>query len=114
MNDAINPIAFLPAQMMPALQPVSGLEASPSSAFAASGAAPADGSFAQMLTHGLESLNQKMLSTDTALQRLSSGAETNLHGVMMQLEDAKLSLQLMLQVRNRLVEAYSELTRMQI
>lgn len=114
MNDAINPIAFLPAQLMPTLQPLSGLEANLGTALVAPGSTSVDGDFARVLAESLGSLNQKMLSADTALQRLSTGAETNLHDVMMRLGEARSSLQLVLQVRNRLVEAYSELTRMQI
>lgn len=114
MNDAISPCGFLPAQLMPTLQPAWGGDMNAASALESTGAASAGSSFAQLWSHGLDSLNQKMVSTDVALQRLASGSETNLHGVMMQLEDAKLSLQFALQVRNRLVEAYSELARMQI
>ena len=38
----------------------------------------------------------------------------NLHQVMLSLEDAKLSFQLMVQVRNKLLEAYQDILRMQV
>jgi flagellar hook-basal body complex protein FliE len=46
--------------------------------------------------------------------RLAAGDTDNLHQVMIALEEAKLSFQLMVQVRNKLLESYQDILRMQI
>jgi flagellar hook-basal body complex protein FliE len=48
------------------------------------------------------------------MQRLAAGEVQNLHQIMIRLEESKLSFQLMLQVRNRLLEAYQDVMKMQI
>ena len=67
-----------------------------------------------MVSAGIENVNQQLLSANTATQRLAAGDVENLHQVMIQLEEAKLSFQLLVQVRNRALEAYQEVMRMQI
>jgi flagellar hook-basal body complex protein FliE len=63
----------------------------------------------------LGQLNQQLQGGEQALQSLAlGGGVDNLHQSMMTLERTRLSLQLMLQVRNRALEAYQELTRMQV
>jgi flagellar hook-basal body complex protein FliE len=74
----------------------------------------AGGGFSSLVTDGLQEVNQKLLSTQTDLLHLASGDVSNLHQVMIRLEESKISFQLMLQVRNRLLESYQELMRMQV
>jgi flagellar hook-basal body complex protein FliE len=49
-----------------------------------------------------------------ALQRLATGDVQNLHQVMIGLEESRLSFQLFMQVRNRMLEAYQDIMKMQI
>lgn len=58
--------------------------------------------------------DQDVHSADAAVRRLAAGEGEDLHRVMLQLEKAKLSLSLTVQVRNRLLESYQEVMRMQI
>jgi len=62
----------------------------------------------------LQDLNQQILTSEANLEKLATGEMTNLHEVMMSLEKAKLSFELTLQVRNKLLEGYQEIMRMQI
>lgn len=71
-------------------------------------------SFAQWLIEKMGETNTQLLGADKALQQLASGQAPNLHQTMLTLEQAKLSLQLLGQIRNRLVNAYQELMREQI
>ncbi|TMG74310.1 MAG: flagellar hook-basal body complex protein FliE [Betaproteobacteria bacterium] len=57
---------------------------------------------------------QTFSAADDAVRRLAVGEPVNLHQVMVQLERAKLQFELVLQVRNKLLEAYQDLLRMQI
>jgi flagellar hook-basal body complex protein FliE len=70
--------------------------------------------FSDMVTQGLEQVNKKLLTTETDLQQLATGDVQSLHQVMMRMEESQLSFQLMMQVRNRLLEAYQSVMTMQI
>ncbi|ARG96964.1 flagellar hook-basal body complex protein FliE [Legionella micdadei] len=71
-------------------------------------------SFAGWLTEKLGETNNQLQASDYALQQLASGQTINLHQAMLTLEQAKLSLQFLEQVRNRLMSAYQEIMREQI
>lgn len=62
----------------------------------------------------LQKVNDKQVASEHLLQDLAAGKTDNLHHVMMSLEDAKLSLQMLVQVRNKLLEGYQEVLRMQV
>jgi len=62
----------------------------------------------------LDKLNQTVTGSEALLQDLATGKTDNIHHVMLALEDAKLTLQMALQVRNKVVEGYQEILRMQI
>ncbi|MAE69540.1 MAG: flagellar hook-basal body complex protein FliE [Gemmatimonadetes bacterium] len=51
---------------------------------------------------------------DAQLTGLATGEVTDVHQVTVAVEEARLSLSLMIQIRNRLVESYQEVMRMQI
>ena len=70
--------------------------------------------FGAWLTRELDSVNQKILVADTQLRKLAVGEATNLHETMIALESAKLSFELVMQVRNRVLEAYQDVMLMQI
>ncbi|MDB5897738.1 MAG: fliE [Ramlibacter sp.] len=89
-------------------------EVAPLAGPAAGPTAPMDGGFAQRIGEGLQGLNQQLLTSQVDLQRLATGETQNLHEVMVRLEESRIALQLMLQVRNRALEAYQDVMRMQI
>ena len=76
-------------------------------------AAPA-GQFGDMVNQGLAGVNQQLLVSQTDLQQLAAGDVQNLHQVMIRLEESRLSFQLLLQVRNRLLEAYQDVMKRQV
>lgn len=83
------------------------------------GAAPATQavqgpSFGDMVTGALQKVNDHLLTSQTDLQQLAVGNVENLHQIMIRLEESRLSFQLVMQVRNRLLEAYQDLMRMQL
>ncbi len=71
-------------------------------------------SFQNFLSNEVSSVNAKVVDADNAVRELAMGKAENLHEVMISLEEAKISFELMVQVRNRLVEAYQEVLRMRI
>jgi flagellar hook-basal body complex protein FliE len=74
----------------------------------------AEGGFGQMVSHGLGEVNRALMASQTDLQQLAVGNVQNLHQIMMRLEESRLSFQLLLQVRNRLLETYQDLMKMQV
>lgn len=73
---------------------------------------PAGGS--RLFQETLQKVNQQQLNAAKAVQELTSGEIEDLHQVMIVTEQARLSLQFTVQVTNKAVEAYKEITRMQI
>jgi flagellar hook-basal body complex protein FliE len=76
-------------------------------------AGPGEG-FMRWMADEAQALNERIGGAEQSLVELASGQNSNLHQVMLDLEQAKLSFQLALQVRNRLLEGYQEIMRMQI
>jgi flagellar hook-basal body complex protein FliE len=70
--------------------------------------------FAQLLGRGVEAVNQRLLASESQLQGVAIGEPVSLHRLMIGLEESRVALQLMLQVRNRLLESYQEVMRMQV
>ncbi len=59
-------------------------------------------------------VSEQINTADDEVSKLALGQAESLHGVMLALEQAKLSLGLMIEVRNKLLDAYQEMQRMQI
>jgi len=70
--------------------------------------------FSSWLGSEVEKVNEQVLSADKQVRDLAVGQTQNLHEVMIALEEAKLSLSLLVQIRNRALEAYQDILRMQI
>lgn len=70
--------------------------------------------FSQLVMQGLDRVNEALLDGQSEMQRLAAGKVENLHQVMLKLEESRLSFQLMVQVRNRLLESYQDVMRMQV
>ena len=70
--------------------------------------------FANFIDQQLQSINEQIETSDVKLRQLATGETNNLHDVMLSLEKAKLSMELLLQVRNKALEAYQELMRTQL
>ena len=59
-------------------------------------------------------VNDIQIQSDKAIQGLASGENKNLHEVMISMEKASISFQFMSSVRNKALEAYQEVMRMQV
>jgi flagellar hook-basal body complex protein FliE len=70
--------------------------------------------FKDLLARHLDEVNDLQLEADRAVRDLVTGRTDNLHGVIAALSEADLSFRLMMQVRNKLLEAYKEIMRMQV
>lgn len=76
--------------------------------------APKENSFGEVLKEAVNNTNHLQIKADQSINDYVAGNHDNLHEVMITAEEAKLSLQLLQQVRNKIIEAYQEIARMQI
>lgn len=70
--------------------------------------------FGEYLKNVLQYTDQLQKEADQATRELVSGNLENLHDLMIATEQAQLSLQLTVQVVNKVIQAYQEVYRMQI
>jgi len=70
--------------------------------------------FGQMLSEGVAKLDSGLQAADTQLRAMAAGKDVAVHDVMISMEQARMNLMFMVEVRNRAVEAYQELMRMQL
>ncbi len=96
------------------IPPVSSVPAATGSV-AASGAtrAPADG-FGDTIASALEAVSQAEFDADALATDVALGGDTSVQELMVAMTKASLSVDLLVQVRNKAVEAYQEIMRMQI
>jgi len=80
----------------------------------APGAADGAGSFKNVLRDAINETNSLQKSADVKIQELATGKTTNIPEVMMQVEKADIALRLMTQVRNKIIDAYQDVMKMQV
>ncbi|MEG2657281.1 MAG: flagellar hook-basal body complex protein FliE [Clostridium sp.] len=69
--------------------------------------------FAAAMKEELQKVNDKQINADNNIKGYING-EKSIHEVMLAREEASLSLELAIQVRNKLVDAYKEFNNMQV
>jgi flagellar hook-basal body complex protein FliE len=70
--------------------------------------------FGKLVSDGLQGVQSDWTQAQSSMRALAEGQPVNLHQVMMKMEESRLSFQLFLQVRNRLLESYQDVMRMQV
>lgn len=105
MNDAISSLRILPAATENALRSTA------EGAAATSG----DGSpeFVDVLHSALDDMQQLQGAAASQVAGVLDGTGADVHTALIAVEKADLSFQLMMQVRNKIVSAYQEISRMQ-
>lgn len=71
-------------------------------------------SFEQLLRRGLETTDNRIAEANQMVAAFTLDNDVPAHQVMFALEQARLSMELMVQVRNRLVEGYQQIMNMQV
>lgn len=71
-------------------------------------------SFGEVLKDQMSDINRLQQEADQAVQTYAVGGPIDLHQVILATEKAETSLQLAIQVRNKLIQAYQEISRMQV
>lgn len=71
-------------------------------------------SFGAVLEDAISTVNQLQKQSDHEIQKLITGETQDLHTTMIAVQKADLSFQMMMQVRNKIVQAYQEIMRTQV
>ncbi|PID72021.1 MAG: flagellar hook-basal body complex protein FliE [Desulfobulbus propionicus] len=71
-------------------------------------------SFSEMLTNMTKDVHALEQEANRAMEQLHTGGEKNLHEAMISMEQADIALRYMVQVRNKALEAYQEISRLQV
>ncbi|HMS54880.1 MAG TPA: flagellar hook-basal body complex protein FliE [Fimbriimonadaceae bacterium] len=72
------------------------------------------GDFAQQLTDVLKEVNDSQMEARSQQEAFMTNQPVDYHDLMIAMERASTSMQLTMAVRNKLLEAYQEITRMQV
>jgi flagellar hook-basal body complex protein FliE len=72
------------------------------------------GEFAGMLREQLERVNQVQSEADEGLQRVLTGQSQNLTEVFVTARKAEVAFSLLMEIRNKLVDAYEELRQLRV
>lgn len=71
-------------------------------------------SFGDWIKTQVTEADQASRTAEASVRSLALGESDNLHEVMLNLSRARMSVELVVQIRNRLLESYQEIARMQI
>jgi flagellar hook-basal body complex protein FliE len=70
--------------------------------------------FGSMLKDSINEVNRLQSDANTSIEKLQSNQSASIHETMIAMEKASISFQTMLAVRNKVVEAYQEIMRLQV
>ena len=71
-------------------------------------------SFADTLKEAVSNVNELQKESDVKMQQLATGKTDDIAGVMITAEKADIALRAMVQVRNKIIDAYHEIMKMQV
>jgi len=77
-------------------------------------ASPAGSGFGDTLMRALKEVDAQQVKAQTAASAVASGRDVDMTQTLVTIEKANISLQFALQVRNKLLEAYQEIMRIQV
>lgn len=70
--------------------------------------------FQEVLDNAIKNANEADLANKAEIGKLLSGSTDDLHTSMIAMEKAEIALQYSIQIRNKILDAYNEIMRMQI
>ncbi|MCM3652647.1 flagellar hook-basal body complex protein FliE [Metabacillus litoralis] len=70
--------------------------------------------FSETLKQAIEQVNQSQIESDNMTEALATGKNVELHDVMITAQKASVTMSLAIEVRNKAIEAYQEMMRMQV
>jgi len=71
-------------------------------------------SFADLLAKSLNDVNKLQITADNAINEIATGKMDNIQDAVMAIEKADISMRLLLEVKNKAVQAYNQIMNMQV
>ena len=71
-------------------------------------------SFGSVLKKAVEEVNSLQLQADKSIEMLTAGEINDVHEVMIAVGKANIAMELMLEIRNKITDAYQEIMRMTV
>jgi flagellar hook-basal body complex protein FliE len=79
-----------------------------------SGSQSSESDFSDILSDAISNVQETESENDQGTLELLAGADTSIHETVIEAEKAELALELALQVRSKVIDAYNEIMRMQL
>src|SRR5690349_8199633 len=70
--------------------------------------------FKELISNGIQDVNQQLTGASKMSQEFLTQGKHDLHEVMIALDQADLSFRYMVQIRNKVLDAYNDVMRMQV
>lgn len=70
--------------------------------------------FSDILKNQLDKVNDYQIKSSNNIEKYINGEDIDLYEVMVSAKEASMTLQMAVEIRNKLVEAYSEINKMQV
>ena len=70
--------------------------------------------FSRTLSEAVDGIQSGQAGANLSLSKLAAGESVDIHDVMISMQKSSLSFQLFLQARNKVVDAYQEIMRLQV
>ena len=70
--------------------------------------------FEDVLKNAVNKVNDVQINANEDIEALIKGEDITMHDVMLSMQEAQISMQLMLEMRNKLYDAYKELSSVQL
>ena len=71
-------------------------------------------SFSNVLSDAISKVNDSEVNANNKIESLIKGEDVDMHEVMLAMQESVLSLQALIEVRNKTVEAYQEISKLQL
>jgi len=70
--------------------------------------------FSNILKKSIDTVNQQQNTSDQMINKLATGGDVDLYQVLIATQKANITMQTALEIRNKAVEGYQEMMRMQV
>ncbi|CEN21655.1 flagellar hook-basal body complex protein FliE [Paraclostridium sordellii] len=73
-----------------------------------------ESSFSDVIKSAIDKVNDMQVDSNNKVKSLIKGEDVSMHDVMVSAQEAQMSMQLMIEVRNKVYEVYQDLNRVQL
>lgn len=71
-------------------------------------------SFSKVIGDVVNNVNDKQIESNNMIDSFIKGEDVTMHDVMLSMQESQMSMQLLIEMRNKMVEAYQEINKVQL